>query len=43
VFEVRVLHPVGEALLANTNALKYTIAGQLMHDKASLHDTYMME
>ena len=36
MLEVGVHHPVGEALLANTDTLKHTVACQLVHDKASI-------
>jgi hypothetical protein len=35
--EVRVDHPVGEALTANTDSFKYTVASQLVHDKMSVN------
>lgn len=38
--EVRVEHSVGKALSANTDALKHTIASQLMHNQRSFNDSY---
>jgi hypothetical protein len=35
--EVRVDHPVGEALTANTDSFKYTVASQLVHDKMGIN------
>lgn len=37
--KVGVHHPVGEALSADTDALEYTVAGQLVHDEASVNNT----
>jgi hypothetical protein len=31
LFEIGVNHPIGETFTTNTDALKYTIASQLMH------------
>lgn len=39
MFEVRIGHPVGEALPADTDALKHTVTGQLMHNQRSLNHT----
>lgn len=38
LLEVRVDHPVGEALTADTDAFKYTVASELMHDKVRVDD-----
>ena len=40
MLEVGVLHAVGEALSTDANALKYTVAGQLMHDQSSVNNTW---
>jgi hypothetical protein len=37
--EVRVDHPVGEALTANTDSFKYTVASKLVHDKMGVDHT----
>jgi hypothetical protein len=40
--EVRVDHPVGEALTANTDTLKYTVTSQLVHDKMRVNNTGLL-
>jgi hypothetical protein len=40
MLEVRVLHPVGEALSANTNTFKHTVTGELMHNQVRINETY---
>lgn len=37
--EVRVDHPVGETFTANTDTLKHTVTGQLVHDKVRVDET----
>lgn len=37
LFKVGVDHPVGETFSANTDTLKYTVAGELMHDQMSIY------
>jgi len=37
--EVRIDHPVGEALTANTDSFKYTVASKLVHDKMGVNHT----
>jgi hypothetical protein len=39
MLEVRVDHPVGEALAANTDAFKHTVASKLVHDQVGVDDT----
>ncbi len=39
LLELRVDHSVGESLPADTDALKHTVAPQLMQHKFSLQDT----
>ena len=39
MFEVRVIHPVGEALTTNTNTFKHTVTGELMHHQSRVHHT----
>lgn len=39
VLEVRVHHPVGEALATNTDALKYTVTGELVHHEGRVDHT----
>ena len=38
VLEVRIDHPVGESFAANSDPLKDTVAGQLMHDQVRVDD-----
>lgn len=37
LFELWVLHPVGEALPANTDAFQDSVASQLVHDQVGVH------
>lgn len=37
--EVRVDHPVGETFTANTDTLKHTVTGQLVHYKVRVDET----
>jgi len=40
LFELRVDDPVGEALAADTDALKHTVALQLVEDESRIDETY---
>lgn len=40
LFELRVDHPVGEALTANTDTLEYTVTLQLVHYQVGINDTW---
>ncbi len=42
LFEVSKWHPVGESFTADTDTFEYTIAGQLMHDKEGIDDTWFL-
>lgn len=39
MFEVGIVHPVGETLSTNTNTFKYTITSELMHNQVSVHES----
>lgn len=39
LFEVRVDHSIGETFTTDTDTLKYTVTGKLVHDKVSIDDT----
>ena len=40
--EVRIHHPVGETLHTDTNTLKHTVTGQLVHNKRRLNVTRLL-
>ena len=40
MLEVGVDHSVGEAFAANTDAFKYTVTGELVHNQVRIDDTW---
>lgn len=42
MLEVGVDHSVGESFTANTNAFKYTVTGELMHNQVRIDDTWII-
>jgi hypothetical protein len=39
-FEIRIHHPVGEALTTDTDPFKYTVTGELMHHQVRVNETW---
>lgn len=42
-FEVGIIHSVGESFTANTDTLKYTVTGKLVHDQMGINDSGLFQ